>query len=115
MPSMGWYTLHRHDSFDGRPERHAISYEANAEHPEGVIYVSAKITDKGDCKGYLRVYVRREDAAPERRWACVMQDAENRTLVTGYADAKERARADADRKLAQLGYTKRGWADGSGD
>jgi len=92
----GWCKLGKH------PEYKALEWH-------GEIQVDALVRDAWGDVGHLTVIVRRDDAAPERRWSATVFDHENRPLTTAHGRTKAEADRGAVQQLQELGYSPTGY------
>lgn len=97
----GWCKLGNH------PEKKALDWH-------GEIQVDALIRDAWGDVGHLTVIVRRDDAAPERRWSATVFDHENRPLTTSHGRTKKEADVRAVEQLRALGYSASGYRSREG-
>ena len=92
----GWCKLKQH------PEKQALTWDDE-------VQVDALIRDAWGDVGHLTVFVRRDDAAPERRWSATVFDHENRALATVQGPTKKSVDVGAVERLRALGYTSSGY------
>jgi hypothetical protein len=78
------------------------------------VQVDALIRDSWGDVGHLTVFVRRDDAEPERRWTATVFDHENRPLVTASAPKKKLADVRAVKALKALGHSPTGYRSKDG-
>lgn len=76
--------------------------------------VDVLIRDAWGDVGHLIVFVRRDDAAPERRWSATVFDHENRILVTAHAETKHKADDRVVRALKGLDISTTGYRSKAG-
>lgn len=76
--------------------------------------VDALIRDAWGDVGHLTVFVRRDDAAAERRSAATVFDHENRVLVTSHGATKYQADDRAVEALKALGHSTTGYRGKAG-
>lgn len=75
----------------------------------GEIQVDALVRDSWGDVGHLTVFVRRDDAEPERKWTATVFDHENRPLVTASAPKKKLADERAVKAVKALGHSPTGY------
>lgn len=78
------------------------------------VQVDALIRDAWGDVGNLTVFVRRDDAEPERRWTATVFNHENQALVTASAPTKGRADERAVEAIKALGYSPTGYRSKAG-
>ena len=71
--------------------------------------VDVLVRDAWGDVGHLVVFVRRDDAAAERRWSATVFDHENQPLITAHADTKHKADDRAVEALKALGHSTTGY------
>lgn len=97
----GWCKLWQH------PDKKALTWFDE-------VQVDALVRDAWGDVGNVVVFVRRDDAGPERRWSATVFDHENRPLVTAHASTKQKADGLAMERLASLGYSPTGYRSKAG-
>jgi hypothetical protein len=101
QPNHGWCKLKHH------PQKQALTWDDE-------IQVDALVRDAWGDVGHLTVFVRRDDAAPERRWSATVFDHENRALVTVHGPTKKSVDGGAVEALDDLGYSPTGYRSKAG-
>jgi hypothetical protein len=76
--------------------------------------VDALIRDSWGDVGHLTVFVRRDDAADDRRWSATVFDHENQPLLTAHAPTKQTADGRAVEALKALGHSTTGYGSKAG-
>jgi hypothetical protein len=99
--NFGWCKLGKH------PDKKALTWFDEQQ-------VDALIRDSWGDVGHLTVFVRRDDAAPDRRWSATVFDHENRALVTSHASTKQAADKRAVDAVVALGYSPTGYRSNAG-
>lgn len=97
----GWCKLDKH------PDKKALTWFDEQQ-------VDALIRDAWGDVGHLTVFVRRDDAAPDRRWSATVYDHENTPLLTAHADTKSKADGRAVDALKALGHSPTGYRSKDG-
>jgi hypothetical protein len=97
----GWCKLSKH------PDKKALEWFDE-------VQVDALIRDAWGDVGHLTVFVRRDDAEPERKWSATVFDHENRTLVTAHAPSKGVADERAISAVKALGHSPTGYRSKAG-
>lgn len=97
----GWCKLSKH------PDKKALEWFDE-------VQVDALIRDAWGDVGHLTVLVRRDDAAPERRWSATVLDHENRALVTAHGRTKRQADGRAVEAIKALGHSPTGYRSKAG-
>lgn len=97
----GWCKLWKHS------EKKALAWFEE-------IQVDALIRDAWGDVGHLTVFVRRDDADPERRWTATVFDHENHPLVTSHASTKGLADERAIEAIKALGHSPTGYRSKAG-
>jgi hypothetical protein len=97
----GWCKLSKH------PDKKALEWFDE-------VQVDALIRDAWGDVGHLTVFVRRDDAEPERRWTATVFDHENRPLVTANAPSKALADERAVAAIKALGNSPSGYRSKAG-
>lgn len=92
----GWCKLWKH------PEKKALAWFEE-------VQVDALIRDAWGDVGHLTVFVRRDDADPERRWTATVFDHDNQPLVTSHAPTKGLADERAIEAIKALGHSPTGY------
>jgi hypothetical protein len=102
MPAnFGWNTVHRCET------KHSLEYEDR-------VQVAAYQRDAYGDLGHTMVFVRREDAAPSRRWSASIFDHENRLLATAVHRTRNGADARVMERLEIMGYSPTGYGSYDG-
>lgn len=73
------------------------------------LQVDVMVRDSWGDVGHMTVMVRRDDAAPERRWSATVFDHENVPLVTAHAATKKAADVMAVNAIVALGHSPTGY------
>ena len=92
----GWCKLDKH------PQKKALTWFDEQQ-------VDALIRDAWGDVGHLTALVRRDHAAPERRWSATVFDHENRVLVIAHGATKRQADGRAVETLKALGHSTTGY------
>jgi hypothetical protein len=71
--------------------------------------VDVLVRDSWGDVGHVFVCLRRDDAAPERRWSVTVFDHENRSLLTAHSHTKQSAQARSIDALKALGHSPTGY------
>lgn len=97
----GWCKLTKH------PDKKALTWFDEQQ-------VDALVRDAWGDVGHLTVFVRRDDAAPERRWSATVFDHENVPLVTAHHATKQGADGRAVEAIKALGHSPTGYRSKAG-
>jgi hypothetical protein len=97
----GWCKLWQH------PQKKALTWFDE-------VQVDVLIRDAWGDVGHAVVLVRRDDAAPERRWSATVFDHENQPLLTAHAPTKKQADGRAVQALVALGHSTTGYRSKAG-
>jgi hypothetical protein len=101
QPNHGWCKLGKH------PEKKALTWFDEQQ-------VDVLIRDAWGDVGHLTVFVRRDDASPDRRWSATVFDHENIPLVTAHSTTKNEADHRATEALKALGLSTTGYRSKAG-
>ena len=101
QPNHGWCKLPKH------PHKKALTWFDEQQ-------VDALVRDAWGDVGHLTVFVRRDDAAPEKRWSATVFDHENTPLLTAHSETKQGADQRAVEALKALGHSTTGYRSKAG-
>lgn len=101
QPNHGWCKLDKH------PDKKALTWRDE-------VQVDALVRDSWGDVGHVTVFVRRDDAASERRWSATVFDHENRPLTFAVGGTKKHVDHTVVAQLVALGYSPTGYRSHDG-